>query len=355
MKKTALHPSHLKYNAKMVEFAGYEMPIQYSSIKEEHHAVRNGAGVFDVSHMGEIQIVGKEASDLVDYIFSNNVRTLTAEQIQYGFMLYEDGGVVDDFLVYKINDQSYLFVVNAANKDKDYEWILKQNTFDADVIDKTDQFSEVALQGPRSEAILQSLTETDLSSLRTFTFTECTIDGETFLVSRTGYTGEDGFEVYGGHEATRSLFERLIDDYDVTPCGLGARDTLRFEAALPLYGHELSAEITPLEAGLSFAVSFEKEDFIGRKALEKQKEEGLRHRIVGLELLDKGILREGYEIYKDEDRIGRITSGYLSPTLEKPIAMALIDRPHTKKGTEVEIKVRKRMLKARVRNKKFLA
>ncbi len=354
MKKTALHGEHLRLGAKMTEYAGYDMPVEYSSLKEEHHAVRNQAGVFDVSHMGEIAIVGEEATDFVDYIFTNNVRSMTAKQILYGFLCYDDGGVVDDLLVYKHNDQHYLLVVNAANTDKDFEWINKQNTFDATVLNKSDEYSEIALQGPNAESILQAYTEANLKDIRFFTFDEISINGEEFLVSRTGYTGEDGFEIYGGHEAVRKLFARLLEENDaLKPCGLGARDTLRFEVALPLYGHEISEDITPLEAGYSFAVDLSKERFIGKDALAAQKAEGLKRRVVGLELLDKGIIREGYEVFAGDAKVGHVTSGYLAPSLGKAVAMALIDKPHTKKGTELSVKVRKRFVRVAVRNKQF--
>ncbi len=354
MKKTALHGEHIRLGAKMTEYAGFDMPVSYSSLKEEHHAVRKQAGVFDVSHMGEIVVLGKEATDFVDYIFTNNVRKMTAKQILYGFMCYEDGGVVDDFLVYKHNDQHYLLVVNAANTDKDFAWLQKQNTFDATVLNKTEEYSEIALQGPKAEEILQRYTETNLKDIRFFTFDEIVVNGEEFLVSRTGYTGEDGFEIYGDHEAVRALFTRLLEENDaLLPCGLGCRDTLRFEVALPLYGHEISKDITPLEAGYGFAVDLDKEDFLGKDALVEQKSEGLKRRVVGLELIDKGIIREGYEVFAGEAKVGHVTSGYLAPSLGKAVAMALVEKPHTKKGAELSVKVRKRFVRAKVRNKQF--
>ncbi len=355
MKKTALHPEHVRLQAKLVEFAGYEMPIQYTSIKEEHHAVRQKAGVFDVSHMGELHVYGKEATEFLDHVYTNNIQSMTAKQIVYGFLCMESGGVVDDLLIYKVNDQSYLLVVNAANKDKDFEWLNKQNTFDAAVVDASDDYSEVALQGPQAEAVLQTRIQADLSALRPFTFDYFDVEGEEFLISRTGYTGEDGFEIYGDHKPVRRLFAGLIERDGVTPCGLGARDTLRFEAALPLYGHEISEEITPIEAGYGFAVDFKKPSFKGREALLAQKEGGLTRRMVGLELEGKGIPREGYPVEKDGETIGHITSGYLSPTLGRPIALALIQRPFTKRKTEVSVRIRRRTVPATVRNKKFLS
>ncbi len=354
MKKTALYEEHIRLGARMVEYAGYEMPLQYSSIKEEHHAVRNHAGVFDVSHMGEIHVLGSEATDLIDHIFTNRVRAMTAQEIQYGFLTNEKGGVVDDLLVYKVNDEFYLLVVNAANKDKDFAWIQKKNTFDATVIDKSDSYAEIALQGPQAEEILQRYTETDLAAIRFFTFAEFDIAGKSFLVSRTGYTGEDGFEIYGEGDDVKMLFARLLEENEgLLPTGLGCRDTLRFEAGLPLYGHEIDTDITPLEAGYGFAVDVRKAGFIGQDVLKRQKEEGLERKVVGLELLDKGILREGYDILHEGETIGRTLSGYLSPTIEKPLATAILPVEHAKKGTIVTVKVRKRMLQARVRNKTF--
>lgn len=356
MKRTALYEQHIKLNAKMVEFAGYEMPVQYSTIKEEHHAVRHKAGVFDVSHMGEIRVVGPEATEFMDYVFTNTVHSARANQVVYGFLTQDDGGVVDDFLAYKINERNYWLVVNAANKDKDYAWLLKHAAnFDVEIIDESNRYSEIALQGPLAEAMLQTHTTYDLSSMKPFTFDEITLDDVGFTVSRTGYTGEDGFEIYGNHDDVKLLFKHLLVDHDdLIPCGLGARDTLRYEVALPLYGHEISETITPLEAGYKFAVDFNKPSFIGREALIKQKEVGLTRRIVGLEIKDKGIARDGAEVFKDETKIGHVTTGYMSPSMGKALALALIDKPYDKRGTAVSIKVRKRMLEAEVIKKKLL-
>ncbi len=355
MKKTVLYDHHIKLGAKMVEFAGYEMPIQYTSIKEEHHAVRKQAGVFDVSHMGEIMVIGKEATEFLNYMFSNNIAVMTAKQVQYGFLLYENGGVVDDLLVYKVNDEHYLLVVNAANIEKDYAWLESHHhDFDVSVLNQSDEYAEIALQGPLAEEILQRHTKMDLSTIKFFTFDDVMIENKTYLVSRTGYTGEDGFEIYGDHDDILFLFKTLLVEHkSLLPCGLGARDTLRFEVALPLYGHEIDQDITPLEAGLKFAVKLDKEEFIGKKALNEQKESGLKRRIVGLEILDKGIVREGAEVYYEDHKIGEVTSGYLSPSLEKAVALAMIDKPYDKLGTTVDVKVRKRLLKSKVIKKKL--
>ncbi len=355
MKKTVLYEHHVKLGAKMVEFAGFQMPIQYRSIKEEHDAVREAAGVFDVSHMGEIKVVGNEASKFLDYVFSNAIHALTSNQIVYGFFLQDDGCVVDDLLVYKINDEHYLLVVNASNIDKDFEWLTKwRQDFDVEVINESHKYSEIALQGPFAQSMLQRHTSYDLDALTFFTFDDVVIDDDTFLVSRTGYTGEDGFEIYGEHEPIKKLFKKLLIEHDaLKPCGLGARDTLRFEVALPLYGHEISDQITPLEAGYRFAVKFDKETFIGKEALLKQKDKGLKRRLVGLEIVDKGIVREGAQVYKDGEHIGFVTTGYQSPSLNKAVALAMLDKPYDKLDTLVDVKVRKRMLQSKVIKKKL--
>lgn len=352
MKKTPLHDEHVELGAKMVEFAGYHMPIQYTKVREEHEAVRNGTGVFDVSHMGEIYVFGKGATAFMDRLFTNNVATMAQGDVAYGFLCQEDGGTIDDLLVYKYNEKFYLLVVNAANRIKDYEWLDRHKEGEVSVVDKSEQYAQLALQGPKSESVLNPMCDEDLGALKFFTFTECTLEGREFLVSRTGYTGEDGFEIYGEHDDIRSLWKTLMDR-GVTPIGLGARDTLRYEAALPLYGHEISETITPVEAGYSFAIDFDKA-FIGRDALLRQKRDKKR-RLVGLELLEKGIPREGYPVYaKDGEEAGHITTGYLSPSMGKPLAMALIDKPHDKRGTMLKVGVRKRMLDAKVIKKKLL-
>lgn len=353
MKQTVLHDKHIALGAKMVDFAGWHMPISYRGIKEEHLAVREKVGVFDVSHMGEIYIIGKEATDLVDKIFTNNARTMVANQILYGMMCYPDGGTVDDLLVYKYNDEHFLLVVNASNVDKDYEWIVKNNTFNTEVINKSESISEIALQGPNAEKVLQTLTQSDLKAITFFTFDEIDIHGHTCIVSRTGYTGEDGFEVYGDHDAITEIFSHLVDDLKVEPIGLGARDTLRFEVALPLYGNELSSTISPVEAGLNFAIGFDKTDFIGKDVLISQKENKPSRRIVGLELLEKGILRHGYQVFSEDALVGEITTGYKSPSTDLSVAMAMIDKPFDKKDTILEVEIRSKRVKVKVRNKKF--
>jgi len=355
MKKTVLYDSHLKSNAKMVDFAGFLMPVVYTSIKEEHMFVREKAGMFDVSHMGEVCVKGEEAEKFVDYIFTNDVVSMNDNQILYGMMCYESGGVVDDLLVYKFEKNHFLLIVNASNVDKDFEWILKNNKFDCKVINESENFSEIALQGPLAEEILNQITDYDLTKLSFFTFKIMKINGKDVLVSRTGYTGEDGFEIYGIHDYIKEVWDEILEigKDNVMPCGLGCRDTLRFEVALPLYGNELSKNITPIEAGLSFAVKLEAGDFIGKDVLVKQKLEKTKRRIVGLTLLDKGIIRHGYKVYHGEKLVGEVTTGYKSPSTGETVAMAMIDRPYDKLKTELFVDVRGKMKKVVVRNKKF--
>jgi len=354
MKKTILHKHHVSLGAVMTEFAGYDMPLRYTSITEEHDFVRHKAGVFDVSHMGEFYINGPKATDFVDYLFTNDVKSMENKQVLYGMMCYPSGGVVDDLLVYKVNDESYILVVNASNIEKDFAWVVKNNQFDCVVSNESEMVSEIALQGPLAESILRTHTDYPLEKLEFFTFDFMRIDGKEVLVSRTGYTGEDGFEIYGAAKDIEAIFlALLLNREDIAPCGLGARDTLRFEVALPLYGQELSKDITPLEAGLGFAVKLEAGDFIGKEALIKQKEDGLTRRIAGLELLDKGILRHGYLVYHEDTLVGEITTGYKSPSTGETVALAMIEKPYDKLGTKLEVDIRGKRKKVNVRKKKF--
>ena len=355
MRKTALYDKHVALGAKIVPFAGFEMPIVYSSITEEHNAVRNNSGLFDVSHMGEICIKGNEAEAFVDYIFTNDVTTMVDGQVLYGMMLYPTGGVVDDLLVYKFSQDHFLLVVNASNVDKDYEWIVSQNSFDCSTSNESDNFSEVAFQGPKAESILQKMTDTDLNSMTFFTHQNMTINEKLFLVSRTGYTGEDGFEIYGTHHDIAEIWDEILNEVkeDVLPIGLGARDTLRFEVNLPLYGHELTKDITPLEAGYSFAIKLDANNFIGKDVLLEQKSNKTTRRICGLELVDKGIMREGYKVYHEDKLVGFVTTGYKSPSTGRIVALAMIDRPYDKLGTDLQVEIRNKFKAAKVVKKKF--
>lgn len=356
MKRTILYDEHVKLNAKIVDFAGFEMPISYTSITEEHMYVREKAGLFDVSHMGEICIKGPDATQFVDYIFTNNVATMVDNQVLYGMMLYPNGGTVDDLLVYKFNQEHYLLVVNASNIDKDFDWIVSnKNEFNVTITNESDNFSEVALQGPLAQELLQKITTYNLDDISFFTFQVIRVNDSECLVSRTGYTGEDGFEIYGTHHDIVDIWNTLLENGNkyIHPIGLGARDTLRFEVALPLYGNELSAEITPLEASLGFAVKLDGADFIGKEVLVQQKAEKTTRRIVGLSLQDKGIIRHGYKVYHEGKCVGEVTTGYKSPSTGETVALAIIDRPYDKLGTELTVEVRSKHKKVVVRNRKF--
>ena len=357
-KKTKLYETHNRYGGKVIEFSGWLLPVQYEGIIEEHQAVRNNAGLFDVSHMGEVEVKGKDAFKYVQNLVTNDVSTLGDNQIIYTFMCYEDGGTVDDLLVYKFNEEHYLLVINAGNIEKDYEWMLQnKGSYDALIVNVSNEISEVALQGPRAEEILQKLTDFNLDDIKFFYCNRnVVIDGVKCLVSRTGYTGEDGFEIYTENEHIEKLWDKILEagkPYGIKPAGLGCRDTLRFEAALPLYGHEISKDITPLEAGLGFFVKLNKENFIGKEALVKQKEEGLKRKVVGFEMKERGIPRNGYEVTANGENIGFVTTGYMSPTLKKNIGLALIDSKYTELGTEINIAIRNKSLKAEVISKKF--
>ena len=352
--KTCLHDRHVAQGALMSPFGGFDMPIQYTTIIEEHNAVRHNVGVFDVSHMGEVRISGPDAYKYVSHIFVNDVTGAPDGQIFYGMMCRENGGVVDDLLVYKVNDEEYFLVINASNIAKDVTWI-EQNAagFNVVIKNESDYYGEVAVQGPKAEEMLMKILNLPLDQISFYTFKTFEIDGEQVIISRTGYTGEDGFEVYGSHDFTRKLWDKLMEA-GVTPCGLGCRDTLRFEVGLPLYGDELTDDITPLEASLSMFVKLDKPtDFIGREALAKQKAEGVTRRIIGIELEGKAIPRHGYPVEADGKVIGEVTTGYNSISTGKSVAMAMVDKPYDKLGTPVEIRIRKKTFPGVVVKKRF--
>lgn len=331
------------------------MPVQYTSIIEEHNAVRNHAGIFDVSHMGEIAVRGKDAIRYLYNLLTNDISIIANNQIMYSPMCYEHGGCVDDLLIYKNNDEDYLIIANASNTDKDYEWMLNNSKgYDVEISNESDKYGQIALQGPQAQSLLQQLTDTDLNEISFYRFKDnILLNGITAMVSRTGYTGEDGFEIYLKTEDTEKMFKKLME-LGALPCGLGARDTLRFESALPLYGHELSDKITPLNAGLKNFVKLEKNGFIGQKALIEQDEKGVEVRSAGLEMIDKGIARNGYEVFNEKDeKIGYVTSGSTCPSLNKNCALALISTDYTKVGTFVYVDIRGRKVKAVTVKKPF--
>lgn len=351
--KTCLHGRHVAQGALMSPFGGFDMPIQYVGITEEHNAVRHHVGVFDVSHMGEVRIKGPQAYEYVSHIFVNDVTGAPDGQIFYGMMCREDGGTVDDLLVYKVHDDEYFLVINAANIDKDVAWI-KQNAegYDCTVEDESPYYGEVAIQGPEAEATVEKVLGLEVKDIPFYNFKTFNVDGEEIIVSRTGYTGEDGFEIYGSHDYTVRVWDKLMEA-GVQACGLGCRDTLRFEVGLPLYGDELADDISPIEASLSMFVKLDKPEFIGKEALAKQKAEGVKRRIVGLELEGNAIPRHGYPVEVNGEVVGEITTGYRSISTGKSVAMAMIKKPYDKLGTEVEVRIRKKTFPAKVVKKRF--
>ncbi|MDE5552721.1 MAG: glycine cleavage system aminomethyltransferase GcvT [Muribaculaceae bacterium] len=351
--KTCLHDRHVKQGALMSPFGGFDMPIQYDNITQEHNAVRHEVGVFDVSHMGEVRVKGPEAYKFVSHIFVNDVTGAPDGQIFYGMMCYENGGTVDDLLVYKVNDEEYFLVINAANIDKDVAWIMQNaEGFDCVVTNESDYYGEVAIQGPKAEETVEKVLGIECKDIPFYNFKTVHIDGEDVIISRTGYTGEDGFEIYGSHDYIVRVWDKLMEA-GVQPCGLGCRDTLRFEVGLPLYGDELSADITPIEASLSMFVKLDKPEFIGKEALAKQKAEGVTRRIVGLELEGSAVPRHGYPVLVNGEQVGEITTGYKSISTGKSVAMAMINKPYDKLGTEVEVQIRKKTFPAKVVKKRF--
>jgi aminomethyltransferase len=357
VKRTPLYDMHVRLGGRLIDFGGWELPVQYAGILEEHEQTRNHAGLFDVSHMGEIEVRGPEAEAFIQQLVTNDIGKMEENQVVYSPMCYLHGGTVDDLLVYKYSKEHYLLVVNASNTDKDYQWIHENLSGKVGIQNVSEQYAQLALQGPGAEAVLQKLTDLPLHTLRFFRFLpELTLAGVNALVSRTGYTGEDGFEIYVSSPAAPGLWEKLLEagkEEGLVPVGLGARDTLRFEAVLPLYGQELAQDISPLEAGLGIFVKLGKGDFIGREALVKQKEQGLARQLVGFEMLDKGIARSHYEVQRDGKTIGMVTSGTFSPTLKKNLGLALLEKEFAEPGTELEILVRNKPLKAVVVKKPF--
>lgn len=356
LKKTCLYDSHVALGAKMSPFAGFMMPIQYSSITEEHNAVRHAVGMFDVSHMGEIFVSGPDAEKFVNHIFTNEIRGFEPGKVLYGMMLHPDGGVVDDLLVYReFEPDHFLLVVNAANIDKDYEWILSQTAgYDVKVVNDSDNWGQIAVQGPGAEKVVtEVLGLAEAAELTFYTYYEAQWNGHRMVVSRTGYTGEDGFELYTTCEDIKEIWKKLLDN-GVVPCGLGCRDTLRFEAGLPLYGDELSDTITPIEAGLGMFCKLDKEEFIGKDVVAKQKAEGTERKLVGIELADKAIPRATYPVEtEDGTQVGVVTTGYHSISLEKSICFAMVQTAYSKLDTPLWIRIRKKVFPGKVIKKRF--
>ncbi|HZJ77121.1 MAG TPA: glycine cleavage system aminomethyltransferase GcvT [Oscillospiraceae bacterium] len=360
LQRSALFEVYERYGGAPVDFAGWEMPVEYEGLVPEHNAVRNAAGMFDVSHMGQLTVTGKDAEAYIQYMVSNDIAAAGDKQIVYTHFCRPDGTMVDDFLVYKYNKDRYLLIVNAVNVDKDFDWMNKnKGDFDVELENLSDQFSAIALQGPKSEEILQELTDLDLSKMKPFRFEDdVVVNGAKALVSRNGYTGEDGFEVYLGNDDVVALWDKLYEvgkDKGLVPAGLGARDTLRFEANLPLYGNEMGDDYSPLESNLGFFVKLgKKEDFIGKDALIKQKEGDLKRKVMAFELKGKGVPRQGYTVLADGKEIGFVTTGYKSPTVGKTLGKAMLDIEYAKLGTPIQIQIRKKVVDAEVVSGQFL-
>ena len=349
LKRTPLHDAHVSLGARMVDFGGWEMPVQYSGIVDEHLAVRNAVGLFDVSHMGEIEIRGAEASRLVDYVTTNAVARLQIGQAQYSGLLYEHGGFVDDILVHKVAADHFFLCINAANQDKDFEHIRAANKFDARVEFTSDGYAQIAVQGPLALRTLQKLTSVDLSSIGYYWFTDGTVSHTHARIARTGYTGEDGFEIYVSPSDAVRIWGDLLDagrEFGIKPCGLGARNTLRLEAKMALYGHEIHASITPYEAELGWIVKLDKGEFIGRAALAKQKQQGVRRKLVGFEMRGRGIGRDGYEVRLNGLPAGWVTSGSPAPSLNKNIGLCYLPLSDARPGARIEVMVRNQPVEA---------
>jgi len=358
LKNTALSETHIALGAKMVPFAGFNMPVQYTGINDEHETVRTGVGVFDVSHMGEFILKGEKALDLLQKISSNDVSKLYDGKVQYAYIPNETGGVVDDFLTYRIDEQTYFLVVNASNIEKDWNWISKYNSEGVEMKNISDQPSLFAVQGPKAADALQSLTDIELAPMEYYTFAKGTFAGvENVLISATGYTGAGGFEIYVANEHAQKVWDAIFEagkPYGIKPIGLGARDTLRLEMGFCLYGNDIDDNTSPLEAGLGWVTKFTK-DFVNAAALKAEKEAGLKKKLVGFEMIDRGIPRHDYEIVDAEgNNIGRVTSGTQSPTLKKSIGLGYVDTAFAKDGTDIFILIRNQKVKAKVTKPPFV-
>jgi glycine cleavage system T protein (aminomethyltransferase) len=343
LKTTPLFETHAALKAKMVDFGGWNMPIQYSGILEEHRAVRNGVGLFDVSHMGEIEIGGPEAAKQTEFVSTNNVAKMKTGQAHYSALLYEHGGFVDDILVHKVSDTHFFLCVNASNQEKDFEHIRAATRFDAKVEFASDRYAQLAIQGPKAGATLQKLTETDLSGIKYYWFADGAVKGVPARIAHTGYTGEDGFEIYIAPESADEIWNAVMkagEEFGIKACGLGARNTLRLEAKMALYGHELTASINPFEADLAWIVKMDKGEFLGRAALEKAQQQGITRKLVGFEMLGRGIGRDGYEVWIEGAPAGWVTSGGPSPTLNKNIGLAYLPLEKAVPGVAIQVMIR---------------
>ncbi len=357
MKRTPLYEKHVAQGGRMIDFGGWELPVQYQGIIKEHEQVRAAAGLFDVSHMGEITVKGPDAQRFIQHMVTNDISGAQDMQAVYSPMCYENGNVVDDLLIYRMGAEDYLLIVNAANTDKDYEWLCRNVTGQVELRNVSDEYAQLAIQGPHAERILQGLCDEPLEDIKFYRFrTDVLVAGVSGIVSRTGYTGEDGFELYLPAAEAPGVWDALLEagrNDGLVPAGLGARDTLRFEVALPLYGHELSDSISPLEAGLGMFVKLDKEEFIGKEALAAQKAEGLKRRVVGFEMTERGIPRAQLAVQKDGVPVGFVTSGGFAPSVGKNLGLALVDIACAAEGTELDIIIRDKPTRAQVVKKPF--
>jgi aminomethyltransferase len=348
LKKTPLNEVEKALGGRMVDFGGWELPVQFSGILEEHDAVRTDVGVFDVSHMGEITVRGPQALELLQRSTCNDVAKLVDGRAHYTGLLYPNGGFVDDILIYQMAPNDFFVVVNASNSDKDFAWLQQAaQGMDVDVQNKSTDYAQLALQGPNAERVLQSMTSVPLADIKYYHFDRGDVDGAAAIVSRTGYTGEDGFEIYVAPEHAPRILQKLVDS-GVKPCGLGARDTLRLEAKMALYGNDIDDTTTPIEADLAWIVKLDKGDFTGRNVLEREKQEGPRRKLVGFEMVDRGIARHGYPVVDGSEEIGIVTSGTHSPTLKKSIGLAYLPLDKSAQGTELMVLIRGKETRARV-------
>ncbi|MCL7988262.1 glycine cleavage system aminomethyltransferase GcvT [Sphingobacterium sp. lm-10] len=357
-KNTALTNHHISLGAKMVPFAGFDMPVQYSGINDEHETVRTKVGMFDVSHMGEFILKGDHALELIQKISSNDAAKLYDGKVQYGYIPNETGGVVDDFLTYRIDEKTYLLVVNASNIEKDWDWISRYNTYGVDMKNISDDTSLFAVQGPKATDALQSLTDIDLAPMEYYTFAKGTFAGvDNVLVSATGYTGAGGFEIYVDNEHAQQVWDAIMEagaEYGIKPIGLGARDTLRLEMGFCLYGNDIDDQTSPLAAGLGWVTKFTK-DFVNSANLKAEKEAGVKQKLVGFEMIDRGIPRHDYPIVNVEgETIGRVTSGTQSPSLKKSVGLGYVDTAFAKEGTEIYVQIRNQSVKAIVKKPPFV-
>jgi aminomethyltransferase len=351
LKRTPLYEIHISLGARMTTFAGWEMPLEYSGIIDEHLAVRSAVGIFDISHLGQIELSGPKAMDAIQIMTTNDASRLTDGQVQYNLICNPSGGTLDDVTLYRFNENRFMFCINAVNKDKVYNWLREHTGNTAEVRDRSSEYATFALQGPFSEKALQRICDTDLSRIKYYRFAVCSITGVEAIVSRTGYTGEDGFEIYIPASAAKDVWQGIVeagDDNGIKPAGLGARDSLRLEMGYPLYGNDISEDTTPLEAGLERFVKFLKPSFIGKDALLKQAREEIKKKLTGFEMVGRGIPRSHYPIHAEGRRVGDVTSGGHSPSLNKFIGMGYVDTAFASVGQRIEIEIRGKMLEAEV-------